>query len=159
MGEEAALWDNAVGNNGAYASGYTAAEFIFWRSISHFAIKRNVCCGPRDARRHTRRSDAEENLRTNLRDMAEASRELGTPILLCTVSSNERGFAPSYAEPSIDRDSLKTWKKLVAEGIVAYEDNQYDAARSLFERALTLDKEQCLESFLPRALFGNVGKR
>ena len=33
----------------------------------------------------TRRSDAEENLRTNLRDMTEASRELGTPILLCTV--------------------------------------------------------------------------
>ena len=98
---------------------------------------------PDDARRR----DAEENLRTNLRDMAETSRELGTPILLCTVSSNERGFAPSYAEPSIDRDSLKTWKKLVAEGIVAYEDNQYDAARSLFERALTLDKNNAWSHF------------
>ena len=60
---------------------------------------------------------------------------------------NERGFAPSYAEPSINRDSLKTWKKLVAEGIVAYEDNQYDAARNLFERALTLDKNNAWSHF------------
>ena len=46
----------------------------------------------------TRRKDAERNLRANLRDIIEVSQENDVSLLLCTVASNERGFAPSYAD-------------------------------------------------------------
>ena len=88
-----------------------------------------------------RRKDAERNLRANLRDIIEISRENDVSLLLCTVASNERGFAPSYAEPLIDTGSLKIWKKMVADGNTAYEEKHFNIALSQFENALRLDSQ------------------
>ena len=48
-----------------------------------------------------RRAQAAANLEGNLRDMAAFCRAQSIPLVLCTLASNERGFAPFRAEPSL----------------------------------------------------------
>ena len=99
--------------------------------------------GPED----TRRKDAERNLRANLRDIVEVSQENDVSLLLCTVASNERGFAPSYAEPLIDTGSLNMWKEMIADGNTAYEEKRFNIALSHFENALRLDPQNAWSHF------------
>ena len=94
-----------------------------------------------------RRKEAERNLRANLQDIIEISRENNVSLLLCTVASNERGFAPSYAEPLIDTGSLKMWKKMIADGNTAYEEKRFNIALSHFENALRLDPQNAWSHF------------
>ena len=95
----------------------------------------------------TRRKDAERNLRANLRDIIEVSQENDVSLLLCTVASNERGFAPSYAEPLIDTGSLNMWKEMIADGNAAYEEKRFNIALSHFEHALRLDPQNAWSHF------------
>ena len=48
-----------------------------------------------------RRAQAAANLETNLRDVAAFCRAQRIPLVLCTVTSNERGFAPARIEPPL----------------------------------------------------------
>lgn len=95
----------------------------------------------------TRRKDAERNLRANLRDIIEVSQENDVSLLLCTVASNERGFAPSYAEPLIDTGSLNMWKEMIADGNAAYKEKRFNIALSHFEHALRLDPQNAWSHF------------
>ena len=61
-----------------------------------------------------RRGRAAENLADNLRAIAEFCRERGVPLVLCTLASNERGFAPARgAAPIADAER---WAALLAAG-------------------------------------------
>ena len=51
-----------------------------------------------------RRERAAANLEGNLRDVAAFCRERGIPLVLCTLTSNERGFAPGGAAPPPGED-------------------------------------------------------
>lgn len=94
-----------------------------------------------------RRKDAERNLRSNLRDIIDVSQENDVSLLLCTVASNERGFAPSYAEPLIDTGSLNMWKEMIADGNTAYKEKRFNIALSHFENALRLDPQNAWSHF------------
>ncbi len=83
-----------------------------------------------------RRSAAEENIRANLRAIAQTCSENGVPLVLCTVASNERGFAPSYAEPEMDGQALGAWQELMAGGIETYEQGRFAEALDVFDEAL-----------------------
>ena len=48
-----------------------------------------------------RRAQAAANLETNLRDVAAFCRVRRIPLVLCTMTSNERGFAPARREPPL----------------------------------------------------------
>ena len=47
-----------------------------------------------------RRQRAAANLESNLRQAAAFCRQQGIPLVLCTLTSNERGFAPARGEPA-----------------------------------------------------------
>lgn len=51
-----------------------------------------------------RRERAAVNLEGNLRDVAALCRERGIPLVLCTLTSNERGFAPARGDPPSGED-------------------------------------------------------
>ncbi len=84
----------------------------------------------------TRRNAAEENIRANLSALAQTCKENGVQLVLCTVASNERGFAPTYAEPPMDGEALSVWLALTAGGVEAYAAGRFAAALEAFDDAL-----------------------
>ncbi len=63
-----------------------------------------------------RRAQAAANLEGNLRDIAVFCREKGIPLVLCTLTSNERGFAPARVEPPVEDGQRKRYADLLASG-------------------------------------------
>lgn len=63
-----------------------------------------------------RRAQAAANLETNLRDMAAFCRARRVPLVLCTVSSNERGFAPAHVEPPLADGERARYMDFLAQG-------------------------------------------
>ena len=62
-----------------------------------------------------RRERAAVNLDANLREIAVYCRERRIPLVLCTLTSNERGFAPARGEPPPGRDGA-AWLDLLRAG-------------------------------------------
>lgn len=63
-----------------------------------------------------RRAQAAANLETNLRDMAAFCRARRVPLVLCTVVSNERGFAPARLEPPLPNEERTRYVDFLAQG-------------------------------------------
>jgi lysophospholipase L1-like esterase len=62
-----------------------------------------------------RRAHAAANLETNLRDVAAFCRARRIPLVLCTVTSNERGFAPARIEPPLPDGELTRYVDFLAQ--------------------------------------------
>lgn len=63
-----------------------------------------------------RRAQAAANLETNLRDVAAFCRARRVPLVLCTVTSNERGFAPARLEPPLPNGERVRYVDFLAQG-------------------------------------------
>ena len=63
-----------------------------------------------------RRAQAAANLETNLRDIAAFCRARRIPLVLCTVTSNERGFAPARIEPPLPDGERARYVDFLAQG-------------------------------------------
>lgn len=64
----------------------------------------------------SRRAQAAANLETNLRDVAAFCRARHIPLVLCTVTSNERGFAPARIEPPLPDEARARYVDFLAQG-------------------------------------------
>jgi lysophospholipase L1-like esterase len=62
------------------------------------------------------RARAAVNLEGNLRDVAAFCRTQGIPLVLCTLTSNERGFAPARAEPPLEDEERQRYLNLLEAG-------------------------------------------
>jgi len=62
------------------------------------------------------RAQAVANLEGNLRDLAAFCRAQGIPLVLCTLTSNERGFAPARAEPPLGDEERRRYLNLLEAG-------------------------------------------
>ena len=62
-----------------------------------------------------RRAQAAANLETNLRAVAAFCRARRVPLVLCTVTSNERGFAPARIEPPLPAEALALYVDFLAQ--------------------------------------------
>lgn len=63
-----------------------------------------------------RRAQAAANLETNLRDVVAFCRARRVPLVLCTVTSNERGFAPARLEPPLPNGERVRYVDFLAQG-------------------------------------------
>ncbi len=63
-----------------------------------------------------RRAQATANLETNLRDVTAFCRARHIPLVLCTVTSNERGFAPARIEPPLPDGERTRYVDFLAQG-------------------------------------------
>ena len=63
-----------------------------------------------------RRAQAAANLETNLRAVAAFCRARHIPLVLCTVTSNERGFAPARLEPPLPNGERTRYVDFLAQG-------------------------------------------
>ena len=63
----------------------------------------------------SRRAHAAANLETNLRDVTTFCRARHIPLVLCTVTSNERGFAPARIEPPLPDEELVLYVDFLAQ--------------------------------------------
>ena len=63
-----------------------------------------------------RRAQAAANLETNLRDVVAFCRAQRIPLVLCTVTSNERGFAPARIEPPLPDEECARYVDFLAQG-------------------------------------------
>ena len=62
------------------------------------------------------RQRASENLEGNLRAIAAVCRERGIVLVLCTLTSNERGFAPHRVDPPPEGDAGARYARLLSAG-------------------------------------------
>jgi lysophospholipase L1-like esterase len=88
--------------------------------------------GPEDSRRQV----ALQNLRDNLTGVARFCRERGTPLMLCTLASNEAGFAPdtSTAFAGVSAEHQAAWRE------------RLEQAKSLLVQPQGTNQEQALEA-------------
>ncbi len=63
-----------------------------------------------------RRAQAAANLETNIRDVVAFCRARRIPLVLCTVTSNERGFAPAHIEPPLPDEVRPRYMDFLAQG-------------------------------------------
>ncbi len=63
-----------------------------------------------------RREQAAANLEANLRDVVAFCRARRIPMVLCTVTSNERGFAPARIEPPLPDEERARYVNFLAQG-------------------------------------------
>ncbi len=66
-----------------------------------------------------RRKEALGNLRENMLELATKCKQKGIVLIVCTVASNERGFAPALVEPEILGDRINLWRNEIDLGIKA----------------------------------------
>ena len=93
-----------------------------------------------------RRQRAAANLGANLSDIADFCRRRQIPLMLCTLVSNLRGFAPAPSEPALDSQQLQQWQDRVdkARELAATEAGAQqglvllDQAAQLWERSAEL---------------------
>ncbi len=91
-----------------------------------------------------RRERAAANLEGNLREVAAFCRKRGIPLVLCTLTSNERGFAPARGEPSPGEDGAAYLDLLAAGG----RHQASPAALAALEEARELKEDDAYLHFL-----------
>ena len=87
-----------------------------------------------------RRKEAVENLKGNIRELAAQCKQKGVVLIVCTVASNERGFAPGFSEPKIGEKKLSFWRNDINLGLKNLYANP-NLAASHFESALDIAGE------------------
>ena len=92
-----------------------------------------------------RRAQAAANLETNLRDMAAFCRARRIPLVLCTVTSNERGFAPARIEPPLPDGERARYVDFLAQGD---REQASSAALAALEQAEVLYADDAYLHFL-----------
>ncbi|HEX2854096.1 MAG TPA: tetratricopeptide repeat protein [Opitutaceae bacterium] len=82
-----------------------------------------------------------DRLRANLRAIAGSARDAGAPLLLCTVLTNQRDFAPflSRHRSNLPGADLARWEAEFAAAIAAERAGDSVAAERSFRRALAID--------------------
>ena len=93
-----------------------------------------------------RRKEALENLRENMFELATKCKQKGIVLIVCTVASNERGFAPAFEEPEITGDRLSSWRNNIDLGIKALYDSP-ETSKSHFASAIDLAGEHAWSLF------------
>ena len=92
-----------------------------------------------------RRAQAAANLETNLRDVAAFCRVRRIPLVLCTVTSNERGFAPARMEPPLPDGERARYVDFLAQG---HREQASPAALAALEQAEVLYADDAYLHFL-----------
>ena len=92
-----------------------------------------------------RRAQAAANLETNLRDVAAFCRVRRIPLVLCTVTSNERGFAPARMEPPLPDGERARYVDFLAQG---HREQASPAALAALEQAEVLYANDAYLHFL-----------
>ena len=92
-----------------------------------------------------RRAQAAANLETNLRDVAAFCRARRVPLVLCTVTSNERGFAPARLEPPLPNGERTRYVDFLAQGQREYASS---AALTALDQAEVLYADDAYLHFL-----------
>ena len=92
-----------------------------------------------------RRAQAAANLETNLRDVAAFCRARRVPLVLCTVTSNERGFAPARLEPPLPNGERTRYVDFLAQ---AQREHASSAALTALAQAEALYAEDAYLHFL-----------
>ena len=92
-----------------------------------------------------RRAQAAANLETNLRDVAAFCRARNIPLVLCTVTSNERGFAPAHSEQPLPDEERVRYADFLAQG---NREQASPAALAALEQAEALYADDAYLHFL-----------
>lgn len=92
-----------------------------------------------------RRAQAAANLETNLRDVAAFCRARRVPLVLCTVTSNERGFAPARLEPPLPNGERTRYVDFLAQG---QREHTSSAALTALDQAEALYADDAYLHFL-----------
>ena len=92
-----------------------------------------------------RRVQAVANLETNLRDVVAFCRARRVPLVLCTVISNERGFAPAHLEPPLLDEERTRYVDFLAQG---QREQASPAALAALEQAEVLYADDAYLHFL-----------
>ena len=92
-----------------------------------------------------RRAQAAANLETNLRNMATFCRTRRIPLVLCTVTSNERGFAPAHIEPPLPDDARARYVDFLA---LAHREQASSTALAALGQAEALYADEAYLHFL-----------
>ncbi len=92
-----------------------------------------------------RRAQAAANLETNLRDVTAFCRAQRIPLVLCTVTSNERGFAPARVEPPLLDGERTRYVDFLAQG---HRDQASPAALMALAQAEALYADDAYLHFL-----------
>ena len=92
-----------------------------------------------------RRAQAAANLEANLRDVAAFCRARRIPMVLCTVTSNERGFAPARIEPPLPDGERARYVDFLAQG---HREQASPAALAALEQAEALYGDDAYLHFL-----------
>lgn len=95
-----------------------------------------------------RRERARENLRENLRQLAVFCRRQDVPLVLCTLASNESGFAPAPAElpESASGEERRVWDDALAQGRALLEGEGPDSVARARQALLHLDRAETIFS-------------
>ncbi|MDF1552802.1 MAG: GDSL-type esterase/lipase family protein [Deferrisomatales bacterium] len=88
--------------------------------------------------------------RRNLEAMVRDCREMGVPLVLCTLPSNLSGVRPfkSAHSPGLSRARLALWQEGFDEGERALGEGRYRDALVAFDRAAAIDEHFALLQFL-----------
>ena len=92
-----------------------------------------------------RRAQAAANLEANLRDVVAFCRARRIPLVLCTVTSNERGFAPTRIEPPLPDEERARYVDFLAQG---HREQSSPAALAALEQAEALYGDDAYLHFL-----------
>ena len=93
----------------------------------------------------SRRAQAAANLEANLRDVATFCRARRIPLVLCTATSNERGFAPARIEPPLPDEERTRYVDFLGQG---HREQASPTALAVLEQAAVLHGDDAYLHFL-----------
>lgn len=97
-----------------------------------------------------RLSTTRELFRENLTAIADSGRAAGATVLLCTVATNRREFAPflSRHKPGLAPAALARWQEAFDSGLAAHNAGEHHAAATHFAAAAAIDDQHAETLYL-----------
>ncbi len=88
-----------------------------------------------------RRDRVYENFKSNLNDLLDIANSVGVPVVLSSVASNVKDFAPfaSFVPATFNGSDLPSWKKVCALATTYQTERNFSQATKLLEQALLLN--------------------